>query len=773
MVFQTTLVPDDGRSGSDRPAGSDAGNTTITQPAADVEYRRELSLGAPRPVPGYRLQRKLGRGTFGEVWLAEDELTQRPVAIKFLHHGTGRDWEAMLEEVKRLARVDSEPSVVHLLAVDRDGDPPCYIMSYAEGGSLAERLPHDDSHDGAPSGADSASATPAPPGLGPLPVAESLFLFRRVAESLAGIHVKGICHCDLKPANILLDGRGRPLIADFGQARISRDATVSLGTYFYMAPEQADMSDQRPDLRWDVYALGAIVFQCLTGRPPRYNQALRHQLARAPDLASRLDIYRQQMLASPTPREHHAVRGLHRDDARVIDRCLELDPEKRFRDTWEIVSALDRCEQRRRARNIRNIAFALSAAAVLLMSVWAFWSTMKEIGEAKDSQIKQSTDDFGVVARLLGNTVSHRIAQSRQLVDQASADPELCREIGLISERHGTPGLALIGERLAGRARQSGFDGLTIADANGRILVSAEPREDQPLAPWAIKSFDPIDAKQTNISYREWFNGGQDGPARLPSGQPAVFSPLTRLHISRPYWSRHSEADTHRRTPSFGPAISAPIQYQGRTVGVIAGQLASRTIDEWMNELDLPGGFAVLLSPGCVIQSHPGFHAKDPDPKRKAERIMNEPENNGHAPGKSVSSCAYCLLMASAPSGKGFADHQDPLYAQKYVANISSIESQSAGGWDEIENWHVVVQKNSQDVVGEIEDIEMATRIWWAGAPGVILGCMAILWLLSERLLMDRKRLSRIMKLFARAPSGGVASPFDRAYPEPSSSSAE
>ena len=78
-------------------------------------------------------------------------------------------------------------------------------------------------------------------------------------------HGKGVLHCDLKPANVLLDQDSRPRLCDFGQARLSDEQTPSLGTLFYMAPEQAHLKQAVPDARWDVYALGALFYCMLTG----------------------------------------------------------------------------------------------------------------------------------------------------------------------------------------------------------------------------------------------------------------------------------------------------------------------------------------------------------------------------------------------------------------------------------------------------------------------------------------------------------------------------
>src|SRR5262249_28991312 len=157
---------------------------------------------------------------------------------------------------------------------------------------------------------------------------QALTFFREIAEALAYVHSKGILHCDLKPANVLLDSRDHVRLADFGQAQLADELKPSLGTFFYMAPEQAQTEPQAPDTRWHVYALGAIPFQILTGRLPRHDDELASTLRKTTSLPERLALYRTRIATRPRPAEHRHVRGVDRDLADVVDRCLELDPDK-------------------------------------------------------------------------------------------------------------------------------------------------------------------------------------------------------------------------------------------------------------------------------------------------------------------------------------------------------------------------------------------------------------------------------------------------------------
>jgi eukaryotic-like serine/threonine-protein kinase len=236
---------------------------TQQQSPDEVRSAQELSLQKTRPpaeLPGYEAQRLLGRGAYGEVWIATDRNTGRRVAIKFYTHRGGVDWTLLSREVEKLAYLSADRYVVQLLEVGWSADPPYYVMEFIENGSLDDYLRQ----------------------RGPLSIGEALELFREIGVGLNHAHGKGILHCDLKPANILLDQDHKPRLADFGQSRLSHEQLPALGTLFYMAPEQANL-DAMPDARWDVYALGAILYRMLTGEPPSRTDAILRELDQAPE----------------------------------------------------------------------------------------------------------------------------------------------------------------------------------------------------------------------------------------------------------------------------------------------------------------------------------------------------------------------------------------------------------------------------------------------------------------------------------------------------------
>jgi Tol biopolymer transport system component/tRNA A-37 threonylcarbamoyl transferase component Bud32 len=202
----------------------------------------------------YRIERELGAGGMATVYLAHDLKHNRPVAIKVMHPelAAALGSERFLREIEIAARLN-HPHILPLLdSGDADGFL-FYVMPFAAGQSLRQRL--------------STS--------GELPVAEAVRLLRDVVDALGHAHAQGVVHRDIKPENILLSG-SHALVTDFGVAKAVLEATgqqrlthegMAIGTPAYMAPEQA-VGDPHVDHRADIYAVGVVAYELLTGRPP-------------------------------------------------------------------------------------------------------------------------------------------------------------------------------------------------------------------------------------------------------------------------------------------------------------------------------------------------------------------------------------------------------------------------------------------------------------------------------------------------------------------------
>lgn len=397
---------------------------TVEQGGQDYLRSQQLSLqgvSPPAQVPGYDLERPLGTGAYGQVWVAVQRNTGRRVAIKFYSHCGGLDWSLLSREVEKLTFLFADRYVVQLIGVGWDAEPPYYVMEYLERGSLAERLQQ-----------------------GPLPVAEAVEIFHDVAMGLAHAHTKGVLHCDLKPANILLDQDHKPRLADFGQSRLSHEQAPALGTLFYMAPEQADLR-ALPDARWDVYALGAVLYCMLTGQPPHRDDASAQQLDQAADIRGRLAQYRRLLRHSPAPAEHRKVPGVDRDLAEMIDNCLAVNPEERLPSVQAVLDALTARAARRARRPmviLGAIGPVLLLSVVALMAWWGFRGVLDESERALSERAIQS-NRFAAdsVAKDAGNQLEarwrsiERVSTSdsmQALLKETMADGEfqrLCAEL--------------------------------------------------------------------------------------------------------------------------------------------------------------------------------------------------------------------------------------------------------------------------------------------------------------------------------------------------------
>jgi tetratricopeptide (TPR) repeat protein len=289
----------------------------------------------------------------GVVYLARDQRLGRVVAIKTIaaaRVAAPDQISRFMFEARAVARMQ-HPNIIAIHAIGEDPAQPYLSLEYIDGGSLAQRL--------------------ADRPIGPLEAAHLLELLARAVQAM---HEQGIVHRDLKPSNVLLTALGVPKIADFGLAKLKdteTEHTLSeqvLGTPSFMAPEQAEGHSKHVGPPADIYALGAILYQALTGRPPFMG-------------GSALETLKLVTTTEPVPPTRHRP-GVPRDLETICLRCLEKEPARRYSSAAALADDLRRFQEGRpiTARRIgpaghvwrwagRNQVLAVTATTLILTFV--------------------------------------------------------------------------------------------------------------------------------------------------------------------------------------------------------------------------------------------------------------------------------------------------------------------------------------------------------------------------------------------------------------------
>jgi eukaryotic-like serine/threonine-protein kinase len=287
-----------------------AGKTT-------VPYRPGPHAGAPAEtlpsIPGYEIEGVLGRGGMGVVYKARHLALKRTVALKMIlagGHAGSRELARFRVEAEAVARLQ-HPNIVQIHEVGAaDGRPYC-ALEFVEGGSLAQKLVGQ-----------------------PLPAREAARLVEALAQAMQLVHNRNVVHRDLKPANVLLATDGTPKVTDFGLARqLDSDGGQTqsgavMGTPSYMAPEQASGQAHEAGPAADTYALGAILYACLTGRPPFQGKTV----------VETLDKVRTQEPAPPSRWQSRVPLDLDT----ICLKCLSKEPGKRYSSALALAEDLRR-----------------------------------------------------------------------------------------------------------------------------------------------------------------------------------------------------------------------------------------------------------------------------------------------------------------------------------------------------------------------------------------------------------------------------------------------
>ncbi|MFM7151750.1 MAG: protein kinase domain-containing protein [Gemmataceae bacterium] len=353
----------------------------------------EYTVPSPptRRIDSYEIVRPLGEGGMGIVYLCNDTKLRRPVALKMLKVGPGShsdDLHRFRQEAEALSNFQ-HPNIVQVFDLGMHEGQPFLVMEYLEGGNLASRL----------------AGRPIPPHV-------AAGLIETLARAVQAAHDEKIVHRDLKPGNILLVEKSdvdlefcTPKISDFGLAKRLMDNSgrtvtgIIMGTPEYMAPEQASGKAKDVGPGADVYALGAMLYECLTGRPP----------FRGATSLETLEQVRSAEPASPS----RLVPRLPGDLCTIALKCLNKEPGRRYYTAGELADDLRRYldgqpikarpvgsfEKLLRSIRRRPVHFALGASSLLLALVmallawqWQIYSYREQINEMEKSAAEREKE---------------------------------------------------------------------------------------------------------------------------------------------------------------------------------------------------------------------------------------------------------------------------------------------------------------------------------------------------------------------------------------------
>ncbi|MBY0228325.1 MAG: serine/threonine protein kinase, partial [Gemmataceae bacterium] len=399
---------------------------------------RSGGAGGDAP-PGYELLGELGRGGMGVVYKARDARLGRVVALKMIlsgGHAGADDLARFRTEAQAVARLQ-HPGIVQVFEVGEHDGRPFMALEFCPGGSLDRKL----------------AGTPMPP-------REAAALVRKVAEAVQAAHAAGVVHRDLKPANVLLTENGASKVTDFGLAKKLDDSGQTktgsiMGTPSYMAPEQAEGRKDVGPLA-DVYALGAILYECLVGRPP----------FRA---ATAFDTILQVVGEEPVP-PRTLNPAVPRDLETITLKCLAKEPGRRYPSGQDLADDLGRFlagepikgrpvgmmeRASKWVKRNRAVAF-LGAAALLAMiagttaSLWFAFRARAEADAARKAEGEAETNldlakkrekALEESAALLRTSVARSLARPLAFTNDSHAPGE--SEFGALAELASTTDEAL------------------------------------------------------------------------------------------------------------------------------------------------------------------------------------------------------------------------------------------------------------------------------------------------------------------------------------------
>jgi predicted Ser/Thr protein kinase len=543
-------------------------------------------------IPGYEVLRELGRGGMGVVFLARQAGLKRLVALKMLlagRHAAPTERARFKAEVEAIGRLQ-HPNLVQVFEVGEHDGRAFFSMEYLEGGNLEDMI----------------AARPQPP-------RQAAELVELLALAIHAAHQHAVIHRDLKPANVLLTADGAPKISDFGLAKrldVSGGPTLTehiLGTPSYMAPEQAAGRSKHVGPGTDVYSLGAILYQMLTGRPPFQGQGA-------------MDVMYQVAYDDPVPPRRLQPR-VPVELETICLKCLHKHPSQRYASAADLADDL-----RRFSADLPIVARPIGWFPRLVK-----WARRRPAAASLFAVVALAL----LVALAAGSWFTHRLSTELQKTDQAKRDlnQALARQVaeGLSADLRQ---LEMVPQSMAALlARRVTWNEDDLEEWT-RSLVAKDKRVFALCVAFEPRQFAGTRAYEDYCLYVHEHAGSVITKQLLPPAYPLPFFYRNRdwykapKSAQRAVWGEPYVGQGANNTPMV--SYSVPFNRDGKFSGVVSADLSIEYFRGLHNQLQNlylgPDSYSFVISPKGTFVYHPNPLYEFPAAKSSLDRIETAPD---------------------------------------------------------------------------------------------------------------------------------------------------
>jgi hypothetical protein len=480
-----------------------------------------------------------------------------------------------------------------------------------------------------------------------------------------------------------------------------------------MAPEQTE-PNARPDVRSDIYSLGALLYTMLTGAPPYATGDAAHDLASTGTTSERIERYRQLIQDSPPPIKHRRLTGIDKTLVEIIDKCLRTDPSERFENVQQVLNALSARERQKTQKPLVTFGILGPAALLLGMVAVGIWVWGQAEGGARDALTQQTLESDLGTARVIAAVVDRNLSAVQRRVAREAGRRDL-------------------GTLMAAEAAASNPTDREILHAELQAYTASlyDDYKDRHFHNWVVADRDAVVLARSpydegvvgrRYAYREWFTGRAEVK---PEDVPPDVAPRDAVGLTLAF---KSTAQGNPVLISVASPIRSP---EGDSIlGVLSATLHLKTFNEWLVTSEghlmddgCPSRMAILINSGQLVR-HPCPDDSSPQPPVSKDLFFDTPD-------------VQKLLNETDAAIEAY---KDPLRSgETYLAAFSRLEDNS--------DWFAIVQHDRSAATAPVT--QLAEQIRWLGwmALGAGLLGVGVLWVLLFQVTREA------MPIFSRQSS--------------------